>query len=110
MCYTLLWVALGIDMKKAIILGAIALFPHASHAQMSAVICDDSLRLEQQLFGARGATMLGYGLNGPDSLIEVWVEPDSGDWTLVQNYANGTSCVLATGESWEIPASSEDPA
>ena len=33
-------------------------------------------------------------------MLEVWTKA-SGDWTLVQAYANGTACILAMGEAWE---------
>ncbi|WP_338550473.1 hypothetical protein [Roseovarius phycicola] len=97
-------------MKKAIILGALALFPQTSQAQLIDTVCEDTARLEKQLFGAVGADILGYGLRGPDSVIEIWVERDSRDWTLVQTYTNGTSCIMAMGEHWEVPQASDDPA
>ncbi len=98
-------------MKKAIILGALfALFPHTGHAQMTETVCEDTARLEKQIFGKTGAMILGYGLRGPDSFIEIWVEPESRDWTLVQTYTNGTSCVMAMGEHWEVPQAGDDPA
>ena len=46
-------------------------------------------------------------MRGPDALVEVWIEPRTGDWTLVQSYANGTSCILAMGEHWETIAPEE---
>ncbi|MEL7256912.1 MAG: hypothetical protein AAFN80_03595 [Pseudomonadota bacterium] len=97
-------------MKKAIILGAFALFPQSGQAQLIDTVCEDTARLEKQLFGTNGAEVLGYGLRGPDSFIEIWVEPESRDWTLVQTYTNGTSCIMAMGEHWEVPEISDDPA
>ena len=65
-----------------IILG---LVPHAGAAKLADIICDDSARLEKQLLTLHGAQKLGRGMRGPDALLEVWIAPRSGDWTLVQN-------------------------
>ena len=73
----------------------------AHAATISDVFCDDSARLEKQLKTMHGAQKLGRGMRGPDALLEVWIAPSSGDWTLVQTYANGTSCIVAMGEHWE---------
>jgi hypothetical protein len=46
------------------------------------------------------ASVAGTGLRDTDAVLEVWTKA-SGDWTLVQSYANGTACILAMGEAWE---------
>ena len=33
--------------------------------------------------------------------MEIWTNPKSGDWTLVQTYVEGNSCIVAMGEYWE---------
>ena len=48
-----------------------------------------------------GAERQGMGLRDPDTMLEVWVNPRDGEWMIVQNYANGTSCIVAMGEHWE---------
>ncbi|RFP88076.1 hypothetical protein DZK27_10205 [Rhodobacteraceae bacterium 63075] len=83
--------------------------PQIAPAQLSEMICDDKARLEQQLFGASGAVRQGRGMRGPDALLEVWIEPGSGDWTLVQSYPNGTSCLVAMGEHWEVISQQQEP-
>ncbi|TQV67141.1 hypothetical protein [Aliiroseovarius halocynthiae] len=50
---------------------------------------------------ALGAERRGIGLRDPDTTLEVWVTLHSGDWLIIQNYANGTSCIVAMGEHWE---------
>lgn len=70
-------------------------------AQMSDLSCDDTARVTQRLTDVLRAERQGRGLRGPDAVLEVWIEPDTGDWTLVQNYANGTSCIVALGQHWE---------
>jgi hypothetical protein len=35
--------------------------------------------------------------------------PSTGEWTLVQSYADGRTCIIAIGENWEGPVAA-DPA
>ncbi len=98
-------------MSKRTIMAAVLLagLPQIGAAQLSEMICDDKSRLEKQLFGASGAVKQGRGMRGPDALLEVWIEPASGDWTLVQSYPNGTSCLVAMGEHWESISQDKAP-
>ncbi|MEO0484701.1 MAG: hypothetical protein AAF092_02180 [Pseudomonadota bacterium] len=73
----------------------------AGHAGISDVSCDDRTRLTATLTGALGAERQGVGLRDPETMLEVWVTPASGDWLLVQHYASGTSCIVAMGEHWQ---------
>ena len=75
--------------------------PGLALAQMSDVKCDDSLRMTQTLSQVMGAERQGMGLRDPDTMLEVWVTRKSGNWMIVQSYANGTSCIVAMGEHWE---------
>lgn len=89
--------------------GLLAL-PQIGQAQLGDVICDDSTRIVEQLTRLSGAQKQGRGMRGPDALMEVWIDPRSGDWTLVQSYPNGTSCIVAMGEHWEMLTPEPDPA
>lgn len=93
----------------ALILCTLAVGQQTEANTMSDLFCDDSARLEKQLLTLGGAQKLAHGMRGPDALIEVWIAP-SGDWTLVQSYANGTSCIVAIGEHWQELAPNADPA
>lgn len=84
--------------------------PGLGQAGLGEVVCDDSARLEEQLRARHGTLKQGRGMRGPDAILEVWVSPSTGDWTLVQTYANGTSCIVAIGEQWENLAPASDPA
>lgn len=79
------------------------------HARMADVSCDDSARLTRTLEEVLGAERQSIGLRDPETVLEVWVADSSGDWTIVQNYSNGTSCIVATGEHWETLAPAKDP-
>ena len=75
--------------------------PTLANAKMSDVSCDDSARMLSMLTEVLGAERQGMGLRDPETMLEVWVTRRSGDWMIVQNYANGTSCIVAMGEHWE---------
>lgn len=79
--------------------------PTLALANLVEVSCDDSARMVKTLERVMGAQRQGMGLRDPETMLEVWVTPRNGDWLIVQNYANGTSCIVAMGEHWEaIPA------
>lgn len=78
-----------------------------AEARFADLTCDDSARIKQMLSQSMGAERQGGGLRDPDTVLEVWVSPGKGDWTIVQNYANGTSCIVAMGEYWLNEASAQ---
>jgi len=59
--------------------------------------CDDIARMTHRLTHGLGAERRGTGLRDPGTVVEVRVAPASGDWLIVQSYANGTSCIVAMG-------------
>lgn len=84
--------------------------PGLADTPIASVICDDRDSMRVRLEQNYGATRQGRGMRGPDAIIEIWAIPGTGDWTLVQNYADGRSCILAIGEDWESLAPARDPA
>ena len=72
--------------------------PAAADGPIAEVICAPRAELVQRL---AGASVTGAGLRDTETVLEVWTKA-SGDWTLVQSYANGTACILAMGEAWEV--------
>lgn len=87
--------------RLALLLGLCLTLPTLSLARMTDVSCDDSARMTKTLQEVIGAERRGMGLRDPETMLEVWVTARSGDWLIVQNYANGTSCIIAMGEHWE---------
>ena len=74
--------------------------PTVASAKMLDVSCDDSARMTRMLTEVLGAERQGMGLRDPETMLELWITHRSGDWMIVQNYANGTSCIVAMGEHW----------
>lgn len=91
-------------MQWRLILLLVLVGPAFAESPIAEVICLPRAELVQRLAGSEIA---GAGLRDAEAVLEVWTRP-SGDWTLVQSYANGTACILAMGEAWE--AASPPPA
>ncbi len=70
-------------------------------ARIDTIYCEPRDTLRHLLQSEHGAQLAGQGVRGPDVILEIWTAPDSGDWTLVQTYANGQACIVAMGGSWE---------
>lgn len=87
--------------RRTVLLWICVTFPTLAQAQMSDVRCDDSTRMTETLKEVIGAERQGMGLRDPETMLEVWVTARNGDWVIVQNYANGTSCIVAMGAHWE---------
>jgi hypothetical protein len=71
--------------------------PAFAESPIAEVICASRAEILKRLAGAEVA---GTGFRDTEAVLEVWTRA-SGDWTLVQSYANGTACILAMGEAWE---------
>jgi hypothetical protein len=84
-------------MLRRLILFLVMATPSAGQNPIAEVICVPRSELVQRLSGAE---LTGSGLRDAETVLEVWTRA-SGDWTLVQSYADGTSCILAMGEAWE---------
>lgn len=65
------------------------------------VLCGTKEDIHAKLTRQFGAVKTGAGLRGPEAVMEIWTNPKSGDWTLVQTYVEGNSCIVAMGEYWE---------
>jgi hypothetical protein len=89
-------------MMRRLLLSCLCLaLPALAQARMTDLSCDDSARMTETLQKVIGAERQAMGLRDPETMLEVWVTRRSGDWMIVQNYANGTSCIVAMGEHWE---------
>lgn len=65
------------------------------------VICAPRAEMVHKLSHQFGERRAGMGVRDPESVMEVWQSDRSGRWTLVMNYADGKSCIVAMGEGWE---------
>ena len=86
-------------MQKRLALLCLFAGPVAAQSPIAEIICAPRAELVKRL---QDAQLAGTGLRDAEAVLEIWSFP-SGDWTLVQSYANGTACILAMGEAWESP-------
>ena len=74
--------------------------PLAAESPIAEVICAPRAEMVDRLTRQYGASLAGQGVRNVEMVMEVWSSP-RGDWTLVQSYTDGRSCILAMGEAWE---------
>jgi hypothetical protein len=95
MCYTL---AMRFAMPLLLLLPT----PALAADPIASVVCATRETMLRRLEVEYGASRQGWGLRGHGSVMEVWAVPSTGEWTLVQTYPDGQSCIVAMGESWEM--------
>lgn len=64
-------------------------------------------KLVEAITDKYGESVRMSGLAGTSSLIEVW-GADGGSWTITSTAANGVTCVIAAGQSFETIAAAPD--
>jgi hypothetical protein len=63
--------------------------------------CGDRNDLLTQLKEKYKETPTGFGMTGQGSVVELMTS-ESGSWTLILSFPSGRSCLIATGEGWEM--------
>lgn len=84
--------------------------PAVAGSPIADVICDTREGMLLRLERTHGAERQGRGIRGNNAILEIWAVPSTGEWTLVQNYATGKSCIIAMGDEWEMLVPITDPA
>ena len=74
--------------------------PALAEGPIAEVVCAPRAEMVQRLEKGQGAQLRGMGMRSEEAVIEVWAD-EKGDWTLVQNWVSGQSCILAMGEAWQ---------
>ncbi len=74
-----------------------ALLPSPSHAQ---TVCSTRTNFLNELLSQHKENPIAMGLAANGSVLEVLASKD-GTWTILITSPNGTSCVVAVGDSWE---------
>jgi hypothetical protein len=88
----------------------LVVMPHPGFAQGTQ--CAPRDRLTAHLSETYGETRQGVGLAGPDTMMEVYASPETGTWTITMTLADGTMCMVASGQGYErlteeLPAKGE---
>lgn len=72
-----------------------------AESPIAEVICAPTAEMVERLTRTMGASRTATGVRDIEAVLEVWTAP-SGQWTLVQSYADGRSCILAMGADWDM--------
>ena len=68
-------------------------------------LCGARAGLVDKLEAKFGETRKGLGTIGDRAVFEVWSSDKTGSWTILFTRADGTACVMATGDNWQsMPA------
>lgn len=104
-------------MKKQIMIGAmgfgiLALAATSSFAQGSRNCAPRDVVVER-LADKYGESRQSVGLGANNSLVEVFAAGETGTWTITVTMANGLTCLVASGQSFEtvveaLPAKGSD--
>ncbi len=67
----------------------------------------------KQLAEGYGETRQSVGIGSNNSMVEVFASEETGSWTILVTMANGLSCLVASGQSFEevaeaLPAKGQD--
>ncbi|MFQ5622811.1 MAG: hypothetical protein ACE5FS_05375 [Paracoccaceae bacterium] len=90
-------------------IGGMIWLAHAAQAQTPK--CAERARIVAQLQSRFGEKQVGMGMQDTRAVVEIFVSPESGSWTILVTRANGVSCMAAAGRAWTeaAPASPDDP-
>lgn len=73
-----------------------------STASAHAILCRDSITLQDTLVLKHGEVVM-YNAVTSGGILEVYINLDTGKWSLVLKQTNGVSCLLGYGENWRGP-------
>lgn len=66
--------------------------------------CGPRENVVERLANGYGETRQSIGLGANNSVIEVYASDDTGTWTITVTSANGVTCLIASGRSFETLA------
>ena len=90
---------------KGLALGALAaaimaLWSVTARAQQAGLWCGNHTAISRALEDKFGDVRVGVGLIGNSAMVEMYAA-DRGSWTFLMTRPDGTSCIIASGDSWE---------
>lgn len=86
-------------LASAALAAATLMTPVSSAAQ--GMVCGVRDKIVQQLEERYGETALSRGVARGSGIVEMYVNPESGSWTIVVTNTKGMSCLMAAGEAFE---------
>lgn len=83
---------------SALIFGAAALAPPVAAQELAR--CLPRASMTEALKTRFGESLIGAGLQSATQMLEVWASDESGSFTVLISFADGTSCVMTYGRYW----------
>ena len=93
----------------ALLCGALGGAMLSQPAEAAPKLCGDRHQILERLERAHEETPQALGLSGDGGVIEVLVSPEGG-WTMLITYPRRPTCVVATGEAWQMLQLAGQPA
>lgn len=75
------------------------IFPRPSKAQAN---CAPREVVLERLATGYGEERQSVGLGGGGAMVETFANRETGSWTIVATLPNGASCLLASGQAFEL--------
>ncbi|MCC6471693.1 MAG: hypothetical protein IT563_25490 [Alphaproteobacteria bacterium] len=72
-----------------------------ARAEEAKMACGDRTELLAHLKDKYHENQTGFGITQKGGVVELMTSED-GSWTLILSFANGRSCLMATGQGWEL--------
>lgn len=69
-------------------------------AQQDDVVCAERDIIVERLNADFGETATGGGVVSREQLLEIWSSPETGSWTALMTFADGTACIVGSGMNW----------
>ena len=88
-------------MERLLILLALFAIPAAASAQ---TVCLKHVDLMAVLSINKQQAVVGEGLSNGGAVVEVFVNDETGEWTVVAVLPNDVACILADGTDWNDTA------
>ena len=69
-------------------------------AQEDDIVCAQRNDIIERLGADFGEKPTGGGMMSREQVLEIWSAPETGTWTALMTFADGTSCIVGSGENW----------
>jgi len=89
---------------KTLALASLMALPFAGVANAQSRNCADRDSVVERLATGYGETRQTVGLGSDNTLVEVFASLETGTWTIVITRAGGPSCLVASGQAYQVMA------
>ncbi|MBT8411243.1 MAG: hypothetical protein KJP02_05540 [Octadecabacter sp.] len=89
---------------KTLALASLTALAFASGTHAQSRNCADRDRIVDRLASGYGETRQSVGLGSDNTLVEVFASLETGTWTIVITRAGGPSCLVASGQAYQVMA------